>query len=57
LQERADGAIGTRDTPKVTDLHAPLGQELLDIPEAEREVKIHPHGTLDDIRWKAIARI
>jgi hypothetical protein len=31
---------------------APLGQELLDIAEAEREAQIHPDGTLDDSRGK-----
>jgi len=41
----------------VCDLDAALGQELLDIAEAEREAQIHPHGALDDVAWKAVARI
>src|SRR5215204_2956311 len=41
----------------VRDHDAALGQELLDIAEAEREPEVHPHGTLDDVARKAITRI
>jgi hypothetical protein len=44
-------------TMPVRDLNAPLGQELLDISEAEREAEIHPDRTLDDVGREAIARV
>src|SRR5215211_8189583 len=47
---RAEGEHPTPDT-LVGDLDAPLGQELLDVSEAEGEPEVQPHGTLDDIAW------
>jgi hypothetical protein len=44
-----DGLIRDRDPL--------LGREFLDISKAEREAQVHPHGTLDDVRWEAVARI
>ena len=35
----------------------PLGQQLLDVSEAEREAQIHPDSTLDDVTREAVARI
>ena len=32
-------------------------QELLDIPEAEREPEIHPDCALDDLGWELVARV
>jgi hypothetical protein len=53
---RAEGEHPAPDA-LVRDHGAPLGQELLDIPEAERELEVHPHGALDDIGWEAVAGV
>ncbi len=41
----------------VGDQDAALGQELLDISEAEGKAQVHPDRTLDDVRREAIARV
>jgi hypothetical protein len=41
----------------VGDRDAPLGQEFLDVSEAEREAQIHPDGTLDDVAREAVAGV
>ena len=45
----ADGFIG--------DIDATLGQQILDIPKAQRKSEIQPDGILDDLGWKAVAVI
>ena len=45
----ADGFIG--------DIDATLGQQILDIPKAQRKSEIQPDGILDDLGWKAVAGI
>ena len=45
----ADGFIGNID--------ATLGQQILDIPKAQRKSEIQPDGILDDLGWKAVAVI
>ena len=42
----ADGLVGDRD--------APLGQQVLDIPEAQSESVREPHGVADDLRRETI---
>jgi hypothetical protein len=41
----------------VRDLDAALGQEFLDIPEAQGEAKIEPDGVPDDGRREPVASI
>jgi hypothetical protein len=50
----AEGEDPAPDT-RVGDHDPPLGQEFRDVSEAEREAKIHPDRTLDDVAWKAVA--
>ena len=45
----ADGFIGNID--------ATLGQQVLDIPKAQRKSEMQPDGILDDLGWKAVALI
>ena len=45
----ADGFIG--------DIDATLGQQILDIPKAQRKSEIQPDGILNDLGWKAVAVI
>jgi hypothetical protein len=37
--------------------NAPLGQDQLDIAQAEAEDVVQPHGMVDDLGWEPIARI
>src|SRR5215212_5152564 len=53
---RTEGEHPTPDA-LIGDHDAPLSQEFFNIAEAEREAQIHPHGTLDDLRREAIARV
>ena len=39
------------------DRDAALGQEFLDVSEAEGEAQVHPDRALDDVSWEAIARV
>jgi len=40
-----------------TNIDATLGQQILDIPEAQRKSEIQPGGILDHLGWKAAAVI
>jgi hypothetical protein len=44
-----DALVGNHD--------AALGQEFLDVSEAEFEAKLHPYSALDDVRRETVARI
>ena len=39
----------------VSDHHAALGQDQLDVAQTEAEHVIQPHGVADDLSWKAMA--
>jgi hypothetical protein len=39
------------------DIDATLGQQILNIPKAQRKSEIQPDGILDDLGWKAVAVI
>ena len=41
----------------VGDRNASLGQQVLNIPEAESESVIEPHGVADDLGWESVAVI
>ena len=41
----------------VGDVDTAFGQQLFNIPEAEREAKIEPDSVLDDLRREAVARV
>lgn len=46
---QADRLAGNRDPA--------LGQQILDIAEAEAEREVEPHGVGDDLRWKSVSSI
>jgi hypothetical protein len=39
----------------ITDLDAPLGEQLFDIAMAEREAVVQPHSVSDDLGWETVA--
>ncbi len=41
----------------VGDFEAALGQQILDVSEAQREAAIEPYGVLDDLRRESVATI
>ena len=41
----------------VQHLDASLGEQILDVPVAQREAEIHPDGALDHVGWKAVTGI
>jgi len=41
----------------VADDDAALGEQILNVTEAEVETKVQPHGVSDDLGWKAVAPI
>src|SRR5215213_11306354 len=53
---RTEGEDPSPDT-LIRDHDAPLGQELLDIAEADGEPEVHPDSTLDDVAWELMAGI
>src|SRR4051812_32905956 len=50
---RAEGEHPAPDA-LVRDYDPSLGQEFLDIAEAQSKAEVHPHGTLDDVRREAV---
>ena len=41
----------------VADFEAALGQQILDVSEAQREAAIEPYGVLDDLGRESVATI
>lgn len=41
----------------VGDIEASFGQQIFDVPKAQRETAIKPHGVLNDLGRKAMAAI
>jgi hypothetical protein len=41
----------------MADHDATLGEQILNVAEAEMETKIQPHGVSDDLRREAIATV
>ncbi len=38
-------------------VEAALSQQVFDVPIAERETQVEPHGPLDDVGWKPVAGV
>ncbi len=41
----------------VRHVEAALGQQVLDVSEAQREAAMEPYGVLDDLGWESVAAI
>ncbi len=41
----------------MADNDAPLGEQILNVAEAEVKTKVQPHGMSDDLRREAVASI